>query len=271
MCGIGGMVGHAVSWGVVARAVVEAMNHAQAHRGPNDQGIWPAEGDSGATPVVLGHRRLSIIDLSADGHQPMVDADTGCVLVFNGEIYNFEALRKDLIVQGLRFTSRSDTEVALKLLARDGEAGLARMRGMFTIALWDPRDQSVLLARDRLGIKPLYVAIRRGADGQPLTLFASELRALLASGQVERRIDPVGLASYLQNGFVVGPHTLVRDVMLLPAGTSLRLRVGQPPEAPRPYWSLPRYTPGAEQASVKRFGPMCRSSRRKCACEKSAG
>ena len=93
MCGIAGIVGHADSRGVVARAVVEAMNHAQAHRGPNDQGIWPAEGDSGATPVVLGHRRLSIIDLSADGHQPMVDADTGCVLVFNGEIYNFEALR----------------------------------------------------------------------------------------------------------------------------------------------------------------------------------
>ena len=254
MCGIAGMVGHADFTGAVARDAVEAMNRAQAHRGPNDHGIWPSEGELTDTPVVLGHRRLSIIDLSADGHQPMVDPDTGCVLVFNGEIYNFEALRRELSSQGLRFTSRSDTEVALKLLARQGAAGLARMRGMFTIALWDPRDGSVLLARDRLGIKPLYVATRRSSDGRPITLFASELRALLASGQIERHIDPVGLASYLHNGFVVGPYTIVRDVMLLPPGTSMRLRVGQLPEAPRAFWTLPRYAPANEQASVKRLG-----------------
>jgi asparagine synthase (glutamine-hydrolysing) len=251
MCGIAGIVGRPDSKGALARRAVEAMNQAQAHRGPNDHGLWEADDPTAGPPVVLGHRRLSILDLSADGHQPMVDADTGCVLVFNGEIYNFEALRRELSAQGVRFSSRSDTEVVLKLLARESEAGLARLRGMFAIALWDPRDASVLLARDRLGIKPLYVAIRRSSDGQPLTLFASELRALLASGQVDRRIDPVGLASYLHNGFVVGPHTLVRDVMLLPAGTSVRLRAGQRPEAPRPFWTLPRYAPIEEQESVR--------------------
>ena len=253
MCGIAGIVGRPDSSGELARRAVEAMNRAQAHRGPNDHGQWEAEGGAAGPEVVLGHRRLSILDLSPDGHQPMVDADTGCVLVFNGEIYNFEALRSELTAQGLRFTSRSDTEVVLKLLARESERGLSRLRGMFSIALWDPRDRSVLLARDRLGIKPLYVATRRSTDGQPLTLFSSELRALLASGLVDRQIDPIGLASYLHNGFVVGPHTLVRGVMLLPAGTSLRLRAGRQPEAPRAFWTLPRYAPTDEQASTDRL------------------
>ena len=157
MCGIAGILGEPDSTGEFAcRVSVEAMNRAQSHRGPDDQGLRPPDGQAADTPVVLGHRRLSIIDLSADGHQPMVDADTGCVLVFNGEVYNFEALRSELTALGLHFRSRTDTEVVLKLLASDGEAGLGRLRGMFALALWDPRDRIILLARDRLGVKPLY-------------------------------------------------------------------------------------------------------------------
>ncbi|MDD9938285.1 MAG: asparagine synthase (glutamine-hydrolyzing), partial [Myxococcales bacterium] len=136
------------------------------------------------------------------------------------------------------FRSRSDTEVVLLLLAREGEAGLSRLRGMFALALFDPRAGSVLLARDRLGIKPLYLSTRR-TDGGAVTVFASEVRALLESGLVARRIDPVGLGSYLHNGFAVGPHTLIRDVTLLPAGTSVRVPLDGPPSPPKRFWRLP--------------------------------
>lgn len=227
MCGIAGTVGR------VDDVAVERTRHmldAMVHRGPDQEGLWRTEGDEGA---VLGHRRLSILDLSEAGRQPMVDPDTGVVIAFNGEVYNFAELRAELGPR--RFQSTSDTEVVLAAYARWGEAAIDRLRGMFAIAVWDPRDASLLLARDRLGIKPIYVAAAGGRFW-----FASELRALLASGAVERKLDDRALGSFLWHGFVPGPRTLVEGVRLMPAGSTLRVQSDGTPAAPRHFWELPR-------------------------------
>jgi len=247
MCGVAGSVGHFDQRRVDA---VRAMSRAHQHRGPDDEGLWShAQGD-GRTGVVLGHRRLAILDLSPAGHQPMIDEQSGCAICFNGEVYNFLELRQELESEGLRFGSSCDTEVILKAYARMGEAVLPRLRGMFALAIWDPRQQRVLLARDRLGIKPLYYT-SVGAGHERAVYFASELRSLLATGQVERRIDPVGLASYLWNGLVIGPRTLVRDVALLPAGSLLWVGVDGTVEGPRRFWQLPHSRPASDPAAAR--------------------
>jgi asparagine synthase (glutamine-hydrolysing) len=236
VCGIAGAIG------TVDDAIVEAvqrMSAAQLHRGPDSSGFWrsaPA-GDGAAT--VLAFRRLAIIDLSEGGRQPMIDPDTGNVIVFNGEIYNFQDLRSELERDGARFRSRSDTEVILKAYARWGTEGVSRLRGMFAFALWDADRQTLVFARDRLGIKPLYLyRVARSGGGRTL-LFASEVRALLASGLVEREVDPVALASFVWNGFAIGPNTIVRGIELLPAATrAIAGRDGGLGEASR-YWQLP--------------------------------
>jgi asparagine synthase (glutamine-hydrolysing) len=229
--------------GRVDASVIEALKRAdsaQVHRGPDDAGFW----SDGARRVALAHRRLSIIDLSALGHQPMVDDRTGCVLVFNGEVYNFRELREELTQRGHAFASRTDTEVVLAAFVEWGTACFERFRGMFAIGVWDPRDRTLTLARDRLGIKPLYV-FETNVDGEKTVLFASELRALLASGYVDRTIDPTALASYLWNGFVFGPNTIIRNVRLLEAGTTVRFSVDEGElGTPRPFWSLPRRSSG---------------------------
>src|SRR5262245_24232612 len=153
--------------------VARALTTALAHRGPDGEGVWTAP----AGDALLCHRRLAIIDLSSNAAQPMADAGGRYRIAFNGEIFNFRALRGDLESRGERFTTASDTEVLLRLVVRDGPAALARARGMFAFAIWDAADRSVLLARDRFGIKPLYVA----ADADRLA-FASEIRALRAAG-----------------------------------------------------------------------------------------
>jgi asparagine synthase (glutamine-hydrolysing) len=211
MCGIAGAIGR------VDESVIEAIGRAHGalrHRGPDAEGIWrDVRGDRGS---VLAHRRLAIIDLSADGAQPMHDTQSGLTVVFNGEIYNFAALRTELEALGQVFFTRSDTEVLLKAHAAWGDAAVERLNGMFAYALWDTRRRRALLVRDRLGIKPLYYAWSRGT-----LLFASEVRALLATGLVDRRLDPTALSSYLWNGFVVGPYTVIEGVKLLPAGSML--------------------------------------------------
>jgi asparagine synthase (glutamine-hydrolysing) len=204
------------------------MANAIAHRGPDDEGFF-CEG-----PIGLGHRRLSIIDLSPAGHQPMVTPDGRLVLSYNGEVYNFNELRLELESLGHRFRSRTDSEVVLHAFAEWGTEALNRFNGMFALALWDRERRELLLARDRYGIKPLYFA-QRGAT----LLFGSEIKAMLAHPALTAELDEEALAEYLcfQNCFT--SRTLFRSVKVLPAGSWMRFRLGdrrQP--APTHYWDF---------------------------------
>lgn len=231
MCGIAGAVGGLAPPALkvalnpdAVTACVERISVAQRHRGPDGAGLWATESGE----VVFGHRRLAIIDLSEAGAQPMVDAGSGCVITFNGEIYNFRELRRELETHGEQFHSSSDTEVILKAYGRWGLGIVPRLRGIFAMAIWDPRTRSVHLVRDHLGIKPLYwTRVQNSPLGSEILLFASEVRALLASGVVERRLDPAGVASYLSQGFVVGPTTIVEGIQLLPAAGILTIAPGK--------------------------------------------
>jgi len=220
---------------------VQRITDAIRYRGPDGAGMW-------ATPagdIVFGHRRLAILDLSEAGAQPMIDAASGCAVTFNGEIYNFGELRGELEALGEQFHSTSDTEVVLKAYRCWGLAVIPRLRGIFAMAIWDPRSRSVHLIRDQMGIKPLYwTTVRNSPLGKEVLLFASEVRGLLASGVVERRLDPAGVASYLSQGFVVGPSTIVEGVQLLPAASILSITPGNGDQDANVhtlqcYWSLP--------------------------------
>jgi asparagine synthase (glutamine-hydrolysing) len=217
------------------------MSEALRHRGPDGHGLWQAN----TAEVVFGHRRLAIIDLSEAGAQPMVDEATGCAVTYNGEIYNFLEIRRDLEALGETFRSSCDTEVILKAYKRWGLDAVPRFRGIFALALWDPRAGAVHLVRDPMGIKPLYwTTVRDPETGDEVLLFASEVRALLASGAVPRSLDPAAVASYLWHGFVVGPSTIVAGVQLLPAASILSLEAGDGPRGPntqrlRQYWHMP--------------------------------
>jgi asparagine synthase (glutamine-hydrolysing) len=186
-------------------------------RGPDAEGLWVSEG------VVLGHRRLAILDLDARANQPMVSTDGRYAIVFNGEIYNFRELRRTLEAEGVAFRTTSDTEVLLALFAREGERMLPRLRGMFAIAIWDQQSRELCLARDPYGIKPLYYT--RTRDG---LLFASQVKALLASGLVSTEPEPAGVVGFYLWGSVPEAWTLYRDMLSLPAGHVLRVRSGVP-------------------------------------------
>ncbi len=206
---------------------VARMARALAPRGPDHEGSWNCES------VAFGHRRLSIIDLSPASDQPMVDAASGCVLVFNGVIYNYRELREQLRALGHAFASSGDTEVILKAYAQWGDAAVSRLEGMFAFALWDPRSRELLLARDRLGMKPLYLA----EDGSRLR-FASSLPALLAAGGVDRRLDEVALHHlFTLHAVVPAPRTVLRGVRKLPPAHTLRVRLDGLRSRTR-YWRL---------------------------------
>jgi len=229
MCGIAGAIGF------VDASVIDAVGLAHAalvHRGPDDEGRWHDVRDERG--VALAHRRLAIIDLSADGAQPMHDAKTGNVIVFNGEIYNFRALRRELEVLGHVFRTRTDTEILLKAHAEWGDDAVERLEGMFAYALWHATERRTLLVRDRLGIKPLYFV-----RAQSSILFASEVRALLATGLVQRTLDPVALGTYLWNGFVVGPRTIIEGIELLPAASMMNVFESSKTGPVRQYWRHP--------------------------------
>ena len=241
MCGIAGAVGFVNS--EIAQAV-RAMDAAQRHRGPDAHGFWSSldnphgEDLSHDRGAILAHRRLAILDLSNAGAQPMIDPSSGAVIVYNGEVYNFAEIRHDLEATGENFVSNCDTEVVLRAIVKWGVDAVRKFRGMFALAVWEPVTRRLHLVRDRVGIKPLYVAeVTYGS--QRTLIFASELRAILNSGMIERRIDPYGLFTYLWNGFVHGPYTIVRDIRLVPAGTTMTIDAGQPATEPRAYWSLP--------------------------------
>src|SRR4051794_6548957 len=172
------------------------MNGAMVHRGPDDSGTWISVPDSRGWGVLLAHRRLSILDLSPAGAQPMVDPVTGHVVVFNGEIYNFRDLRQHLVSEGQELCSNGDTAVLLRAVGLHGSGAVSRLRGMFAFACWNPKDRRLLLARDPLGIKPLYLARSSHPNACWSVAFASELRALLASGLLGTpHLDPHAVAS----------------------------------------------------------------------------
>jgi asparagine synthase (glutamine-hydrolysing) len=216
MCGIAGILGRLDE---ANRVALKRMSAALVHRGPDDEGTWESAPGADGQGAMFAFRRLAILDLSPTGAQPMVDAQTGHVLLYNGEVYNFQALRQRLTSAGHTFRSTGDAAVVLRALGTEGPAALPSFRGMFALALWDPRARTLLLARDPLGIKPLYVARAKDASGNWSIAFASEMRALLASGLLGTpQLDPSAVASVVWNGFVVGPGTMVRGVELLPPG-----------------------------------------------------
>jgi asparagine synthase (glutamine-hydrolysing) len=230
MCGIAGLLapdGAAVD----GSTLVPAMLAHLAHRGPDDDGLWC---DPGAG-VWLGHRRLAVIDLSVEGHQPMASADGRYVVSYNGEIYNFRALRRELEGAGHRFRGHCDTEVLVEALARWGvHETLARCNGMFAMAVWDRHRRQLHLARDRLGEKPLYY----GWSGGRLA-FASELKALRPVPRLCTTVDCVALREYLRFGWVAAPRTIFRGVAKLPAGAVLTVPApGAPSGRLNRYWSV---------------------------------
>jgi len=225
MCGIAGEL--RLDGGAPDPGVIRRMVACLARRGPDGEGLHIAG------PIALGHRRLAIIDLTEHSSQPMVDAEAGLALVFNGTIYNYPQLRGELKALGHRFHSDGDTEVILRAYAEWGDACVEHLHGAFAFALWDRLAGNLLLARDRLGIKPLYYSL----DGARL-LFASSPRALLAAGGVDRSIDPVGLHHHLTlHAVVPAPHTLLAGVRKLAPATLMTIdlqgRVGG-----RCYWRL---------------------------------
>lgn len=214
------------------RALLQRMNETLFHRGPDEGGTHFEAG------VALGHRRLSIIDLSS-GQQPLFNEDHSVVVVFNGEIYNFPELMDELKAHGHQFRTHCDTEVIVHAWEQWGEACVERFRGMFAFALWDRPRATLFLARDRLGVKPLYYAELDDSS----VIFGSELKALLAHPRFKREIDPQAVEDYFAYGYVPEPRTIFRGAKKLPPGFTLTLRRGEPLPAPRQYWDVP-FEPG---------------------------
>ncbi len=243
MCGIAGILYadplHPVDGDLLAR-----VNRALAHRGPDGDDVWTGEG------VGLAHRRLAIIDLEG-GHQPMSSADGALHIAFNGEIYNYRELRRRLEVQGHRFQSNSDTEVLLHLYEQHGTDMVTTLRGMFAFAIWDSRSRQLVLARDHVGVKPLYVF-----QNERSLIFASELKALLAAPSVPREVDLVALEDYLTFGMVVGARSILSGVRRLSPGSIAVIRQDGLAVNERRYWSLqmrpdPRWTEAAAAEAVR--------------------
>jgi asparagine synthase (glutamine-hydrolysing) len=237
MCGIAGILDiHASQKASFLEGNIKRMSDTLRHRGPDDEGIW-IDVHAG---IALGHRRLSIIDLSCEGHQPMVSACGRYVTVFNGEIYNFRALRKELEEQGTRFRGHSDTEVMLAAISCFGlEIAVKKFNGMFAFAVWDKKSRVLSLIRDRFGEKPLYYGWA-GEAGNTL-LFASELKALREYSEFIPQINSDALALYMRHNCIPAPHTIYRNVFKLLPASILQIDVSNPKRReaqPVPYWSL---------------------------------
>jgi len=241
VCGLAGIFfteGHSSE---LEKSVQRMCKNMQA-RGPDAVGYWSDQ----QVGLSLGHRRLSIIDLDIRANQPMCSVDGRFVIVFNGEIYNFRELRLWMEGNGEVFRTQSDTEVLLQLYRLEGEAMLSRLRGMFAFAIWDSYSRSLFMARDPYGIKPLYIA--RSKKGW---LFASQVKALLASGLVEHAADPIGQMGFWLLGSVPEPRTWFRDISALPAGTWCRFTNEGQMTGPQSYWNI---------ADAWRQAPECRTT-----------
>lgn len=232
MCGITGLFdsrGH----GEISRPLLSQMNQSLFHRGPDEGGMHVEPG------LGLAHRRLSIIDLST-GQQPLYNEDRSVVVVFNGEIYNYQTLAAELNGAGHAFRTHSDTETIVHGWEQWGEACVTRFRGMFAFALWDRNSETLFLARDRLGVKPLYYAELPGG----LWIFGSELKALLIHPGLPRQIDPQAVEDYFAYGYVPEPRTIFKGVYKLAPGCTLSLKRGGPSSQPVQYWDVPFKTAG---------------------------
>ncbi len=235
MCGIAGLYAFSSSAPPADRAELRTIRDHMAARGPDGLGEW----FSNDGRVAFGHRRLAIIDLSEGGAQPMQSADGQLVITFNGEIYNYRELRRELESSGHVFRSESDTEVLLHLYQAKGTAMLQDLRGMYAFALWDAAKQALLLARDPFGIKPLYYTpTSTGKAISNGTLrFASQVKALLAGGHVDTAPEPAGHAGFFLWGSVPAPYTLYRGIRALPAGHYLWVS-GQGAAEPVPFCQI---------------------------------
>ncbi|HEX6945446.1 MAG TPA: asparagine synthase (glutamine-hydrolyzing), partial [Casimicrobiaceae bacterium] len=214
----------------ISRELLDRMNESQHHRGPDGGGLHLEPG------VGLGHRRLSIIDV-ATGQQPLFNEDGSVAIVFNGEIYNYQELIPELAALGHVFATKSDTEVIVHAWEAWGERCVDRLRGMFAFALWDRNRQTLFLARDRLGVKPLHYALL--PDGT--LLFGSELKSLLAHPGLGRSIDPLAIEEYFALGYVAEPRTVFSGARKLPPAHTLAVRRGDALGEPRRYWD-PRFS-----------------------------
>ena len=235
MSGIAGIIGRVAE---PNRSALKRMNDALEHRGPDGEGFWSAPPDSRGWGAMLGHRRLSIIDLSSAAAQPMIDPVTGDVVVLNGEIYNYLELREKLAAGGQTFQSTGDTAVMLRALGLQGRDAFRQLRGMFAVAFWDSRDRKLIIARDPFGIKPLYFAQNPDAGGDWSLVFASEVRAILASGLLGTpKLNPRAVASIVWNGFVVGPETAVVGIETVWPGQLRVFDASGKEELSEYYWS----------------------------------
>jgi asparagine synthase (glutamine-hydrolysing) len=259
MCGIVGILARGSR---IPSGVLERATHSLAHRGPDDSGtLVLIETQPESLEIGLGHRRLSILDLSPLGHQPMQDPITGSWIIFNGEIYNFRYLRNELEGLGNKFESHSDTEVILAAYRVWGESCLTRLGGMFAFALWDVPRKRLLLARDPMGIKPLYYH-----QSDQTFVFASEIRTLLETGLVPRKADPTGVLSYLEFGSVQEPRTIAAGVWALPPGNVLTVENGS--VQIREYWNPlqsssraePDSSSGSGNATVDQLSALLRNA-----------
>ena len=240
MCGIAGIVG-----GAPTRAVLDAMLSALEHRGPDDRGVHVGDG------VALGMTRLAIIDL-VSGRQPMSSDDGAATLVFNGEIYNFRAVRAELEARGQRFRTRSDTEVILRAWQLDGARCVERLRGMFAFAVWDARRGTLFLARDRVGKKPLYYW-----QGEGVLVFASEIKALLGHPGPGRAVDWPAFHHYLAYGYTPAARSAFAGIAKLPPGHTAVLEAGT--LSPRRYWALPGAAPAPPRLDRDELGERIRA------------
>ena len=232
MCGIAGIF-DLRGRGGVDRGLLGRMTDALSHRGPDGDGFYFAPS------IGLGHRRLAIVDLTA-GDQPLFNEDGTICVVYNGEIYNFQPLMAELAALGHIFRTRCDTEVIVHAWEEWGEGCLDRFNGQFAFALWDSRCETLFLARDRLGEKPLYY----GFIGDGRLLFASELKSLLLSPDIDRRLDPQAIEEFFAYGYVPDPRSIYLGVRKLAPAHFLRVRRGETPPEPRPYWDV-RFVDGA--------------------------
>jgi len=226
MCGIVGILNMCGGF-EVSRETLDRMNESQHHRGPDEGGLFVDNG------IGLGHRRLSIIDLST-GQQPLYNEDRTVVIVFNGEIYNYRQLIPELQALGHRFSTKSDTEVVVHAWESWGEKCVERFRGMFAFALWDANKQTLFLARDRLGVKPLFYSYL--PDGT--FIFGSELKALRAHGGLPREIDPCAVEEYFALGYIAEPRTIFSGARKLPPACTMTLVRGGGQVVPKPFWDV---------------------------------
>ncbi len=239
MCGIAGLYSPR---GAAAEPTVRIMLDSMAHRGPDDSGVRSlADG-----ALVFGHLRLSILDLSPLGHQPMALPDRGIWIVYNGEIYNFREIRRDLQALGWSFRSETDTEVVLASYAQWGLSAVERFRGMFAFAIWDEPRRQLHLVRDRFGVKPLYFAHNAGR-----LAFASEMRALNLTNQSSRDVDPTSLAEYVQFGYISAPRSIFADVQTVRPGTICTIDTSLRAQE-REYWSAADLYTGDRAAGLRR-------------------